>query len=65
MATGYHDDSNNNRWNFVLHPCGTDAARGIPAVGKAVYRTDTSKVQVCTATTPNAGVNGGGTWVEL
>lgn len=65
MATGYHDDSNNNRYNFVLHNASTDAGRGIPAVGKIVWRTDTTKAEVCTDTSPDAGTNGGGTWVEL
>lgn len=65
MPTGYHDDSNNARYNFVLQSAASDTARGLPTVGKWVYRTDTSKVEVCTDTSPDATTNGGGTWVEL
>jgi hypothetical protein len=65
MATGYHDDSNNPRYNFVPHVAGSDAERGIPAVGKIVYRTDSGDIEVCTATSPDPTLNGGGTWTAI
>lgn len=58
-------DSNNPTYDFVPHPAGSDTARGLPAVGKLVYRTDTSALEVCTATTPDANTHGGGTWSPL
>lgn len=61
-GAGGNSNSNNPTWDFVVHPAGSDAERGIPAVGKVVYRTDLSALQVCTATTPDATLNGGGTW---
>lgn len=65
MPTAFNDDSNQQRVNLVLHNAGSDNARGLPAVGKVVFRTDTSKVEVCTSTSPNATSNGGGTWTSL
>lgn len=65
MPTGYHDDSNNARYNFVPHPAGSDPERGLPAVGKLVYRTDTGAYEYCTATTPDPTLNGGGTWTPI
>jgi hypothetical protein len=62
MVTGYHDDSNNPRNNLVVHRAAANAERGIPAVGKLVYRTDTSALEVCSDTSPNPTLNGGGTW---
>lgn len=61
----YHEFSNAQLLNAALQVVGTDAARGIPAVGKLVYDTRDSLVYVCTATSPNATLNGGGTWVAL
>jgi hypothetical protein len=65
MPTGYHDNSNNPTNNFVLHRTATDAGRGIPAVGKLVYRTDTSSPEFCTSTSPDPTLNGGGTWTRV
>jgi hypothetical protein len=62
---GYNDDQNNPRFNFVPHIAGSDAERGIPAVGKLVYRTDLGSYQMCTATTPDPTLYGGGTWAGL
>lgn len=65
MPTGYHDNSNNPTNNFVLHRAGSTGERGIPAVGKMVYRTDLGYAEVCTSTSPNATSNGGGTWEQV
>lgn len=65
MATGYHDDSNNPRYNFVPHTAGSEGARGIPALGKLVYRTDDAAYEYCTDTSPDPTLNGGGTWEPI
>lgn len=65
MPTPYHDDSNTPRYNFVPHIAAGDTQRGLPVVGKLVYRTDTSGLQVCTSTSPDPGQNGGGTWAAV
>lgn len=62
---GYHDHSNNQAVNLAVHNAASDAERGLPAVGKLVYRTDSLSVQLCTATTPDPTLPGGGTWISL
>jgi hypothetical protein len=62
MPGSFHDLSNTPLNNFAVHPCSSDTGRGLPAVGKLVYRTDTPGLYVCTSTTPDATEAGGGTW---
>lgn len=63
--TSYREFSNGQLLNAALHVTSSDAGRGIPAVGKLVFDTRDSFVYVCTATSPNATLNGGGTWTAL
>ena len=64
-GAGGNSFTNNPLWDLVVHPAGADAGRGIPAVGKVVYRSDLDALEVCTDTTPDATDDGGGTWVQL
>jgi hypothetical protein len=61
----YHEFSNQQMLNAVLHVTSTDAGRGIPTVGKVVFDTRDSSVYVCTSTSPNATSDGGGTWAAI
>lgn len=60
-----HDDQNVSRINQVFHLAGTAAERGLSAIGKYLYRTDTGTVEVCTDVTPDEDLAGGGTWASL
>lgn len=64
-GAGGNSFTNNPLWDLVVHPAGADAGRGIPAVGKVVYRTDLDALEMCTDTTPDATDDGGGTWDRL
>lgn len=63
-GAGGNSFTNNPIYDVVIHPAGSDAERGIPALGKEVYRTDLGVKQVCTSTSPNPTLNGGGTWTN-
>lgn len=65
MPGSFKDHNNNGLFNFAVHPCDTDEGRGIPAVGKVVFRTDDSTLYVCTSTSPDPTLNGGGTWTAV
>lgn len=60
-----NDFCNNPLVNAVIHVIATDAARGVPAVGKIVYDTRIGGLTVCTSTSPNPNDNGGGTWAPV
>lgn len=62
MPGPFKDNNNTGLFNFTVHPCSSVAGRGIPAVGKVVYRIDLQALYVCTSTSPDAGEVGGGTW---
>lgn len=64
---GGNSFTNNPLWDLVVHPAGSDAGRGIPALLKLVGRTDTTppSLQLCTDTTPDPTLDGGGTWASL
>lgn len=57
-----NDFCNQQLVNAVTHNAASDDERGLPAVGKQVYRTDLGYLEVCTSTSPDPTLNGGGTW---
>lgn len=58
-----NDFCNHQLHNAVMMNAASDEERGVPEVGKFVYRTDLATAQVCTDTEPDPTLNGGGTWV--
>lgn len=62
---GYLEGNNRPFWNFVFHRAATDDERGIPALGKIVYRIDLGYAELCVDTDPDPDLPGGGTWVPV
>lgn len=59
------DFSNNQLVNFAIQTASSDEGRGLPAIGKIVFRDDSTTIEVCIDTLPDPTLNGGGTWVEI
>lgn len=68
-----NDWCGNPQWNPVLHPydpavvdgSGRPTQRGVPVLHKVVTNTATGTQEICTATTPDADKDGGGTWTVI
>lgn len=60
-----NDFCNRPQSNFVFQHAADDEGRGVPALGKVVYRTDSNVWEGCVDTDPDPTENGGGTWTAL
>lgn len=59
------DFCNRPQQNFVFQHAADDTGRGVPALGKVVYRTDTDTWEGCVDADPDPLENGGGTWTTF
>ena len=66
MRSGFNDDQNSSRFNFLPHTVNADTERGIPAVNKLVSRLDEPGIlEICVDDNPDPTLNGGGTWKRI